>query len=61
MASFNPQQVAWIADKGTYKVEIGASSLNVKQSSTFTLANNVVVEKVNDVLNQDVDFAEIKR
>ncbi len=61
LASFNPQQVAWIADKGTYKVEIAASSLNVKQSSTFTLANNVVVEKVNDVLNQDVDFAEIKR
>lgn len=60
LASFNPQKISWIADKGTYSIEIGSSSLNTKQTATFTLSNSIEAEKVNDVLNKDIDFTELK-
>lgn len=60
LASFVPQASAWVADQGTYKVEIAASSLNTKQTTTFTVPTKVIVEKVNNVLNNDTDFADLK-
>lgn len=60
LASFVPQASAWVVDQGTYKVEIAASSLNTKQTTTFTVPTKVIVEKVNNVLNNDTDFADLK-
>lgn len=60
LASFVPQASAWVADQGTYKVEIAASSLNTKQTTTFTVPTKIIVEKVNNVLNNDTDFADLK-
>lgn len=60
LASFVPQASAWVADQGAYKVEIAASSLNTKQTTTFTVPTKIIVEKVNNVLNNDTDFADLK-
>lgn len=60
LASFNTNESAWIADKGIYKIEIGSSSLNTKQTSSFKLNESKVVEKVNDVMNNDRNFVDMK-
>lgn len=60
LASFNPHEVAWIADNGEYMIEIATSSLNTKLRERFYLSERIVVEKVNDVLNNDLDFVDLK-
>lgn len=61
LASFNLQAGAWVADKGMYKVEIGASVLKTKQTASFTLPQTFEVEKVNNVLNNTLTFSDMKR
>lgn len=60
LASFVPQSSAWIADRGTYKVDIATSSLGTKQTTEFTLPAKLTVEKVNNVLNNKANFEDIK-
>ncbi len=50
LASFWSGIDAWLADKGEYKVQIGASSKDIRLEASFNLAQDVMVEKVNDVL-----------
>jgi beta-glucosidase len=45
LASFVPTKNAWIAEAGNYKVAIGSSSLNIKKTALFSLANIKIVEK----------------
>lgn len=61
LASFNENRSAWIADKGIYRVEIGASSQKIKQAETFNLSSTRIVEKVNNVMNKAVEFKDITR
>ena len=49
LASFQTKTTSWIADAGVYTVKIGTSE-TVKQSASFKLAKDVVVEKTNKVL-----------
>lgn len=46
LASFVTAQSSWIAEAGTYKISIGASSLDVKQSADFQLNKDIIVKKV---------------
>jgi len=50
LASFQSGISAWVADKGTYEVRIGASSKDIRLKAAFELDHPVVVEKVDDVL-----------
>ncbi|RZK40941.1 MAG: beta-glucosidase [Pedobacter sp.] len=50
LASFNTEQNAWIADKGNYIVKIGSAANQIKQSGSFDVKKNYIVEKVNKVL-----------
>jgi beta-glucosidase len=50
LASFDESQSAWILEKGTYQVKVGASSENIKGTATFTVGKTIVVEKVSNVL-----------
>jgi beta-glucosidase len=59
LASFDTKSSSWIADGGTYTVRIGTSQKTVL-SSTFKLAKDVVVEKVNKVLVPKEPINELK-
>lgn len=50
LASFDEKTSTWVAEQGTYKVKIGASSRAIKSNATFRLAKTIEVEKVNKAL-----------
>ncbi len=60
LASFYAKNSYWIAERGKYTVKIGASSLNIKQTASFTLAKDIVVEKDHKVLVPEADINEMK-
>lgn len=61
LASFQQEHLAWIADAGQYKIEIGVSSLDIKQKVNLNLKSELIVEKVHDVLNNKGSFLDMKR
>ena len=50
LASFDPTSSSWIAEAGTYSINIGASASEIKTSATITLPGDVVVEKSQKLL-----------
>jgi beta-glucosidase len=60
LASFIPKKNAWIAEAGSYKVAIGTSSLDIKQTASFTLSKEKIVEKTNPAFAADVVFTDLK-
>lgn len=60
LASFIPKKNAWIAEAGSYKVAIGTSSLDIKQTANFTLSKEKIVEKTNPAFAADVVFTDLK-
>jgi beta-glucosidase len=61
LASFRSGISAWVADKGNYEVRIGASSKDIRLKATFNLSNDIVVEKVHDVLYPNFAMKELRR
>ncbi len=60
LASFVDGQSAWVAEKGTYTVKIGASSLDIKLIKDFNLDKDITVEKVHKAFALDVDMEVLK-
>ena len=60
LASFVTVQSSWIAEAGTYKISIGASSLDVKQSAEFQLNQDIIVKKVQPVFKAEKEFSDLK-
>jgi beta-glucosidase len=60
LASFYTDRSAWIADAGLYTISANASAIDFKQLKTFTLNDEVVVEKCNKVLVPQVEINEWK-
>lgn len=60
LASYITAKSAWIAEVGNYKVAIGASSLDIKQTADFSLPKELVVEKVQHVFPADKQFEDLK-
>lgn len=50
LASFWSGRSCWVADKGIYEVRIGSSSQDIRQKASFVLPDEVVVEKVHNIL-----------
>lgn len=46
LTSFDEATSTWVADKGTYAINIGASCLQIKEKGTFELNETLSVEKV---------------
>jgi beta-glucosidase len=60
LASFLENRSAWVAEAGTYKVSVGASSLDIRKTGEFTLAKETDVEKVNKAFALDKQFTDLK-
>lgn len=61
LSSFRSDLSAWVADEGSYTVELAAASDDIRQKATFTLPRTQIVEKVNDVLKAPGHFTDLKR
>ncbi|WP_338839577.1 beta-glucosidase [Flavobacterium ginsenosidimutans] len=60
LASFLENKSAWVAEAGDYKVLVGASSLNIKQTASFSVSKEITVEKVKKSFELDSKFTELK-
>ncbi|WP_312285778.1 glycoside hydrolase family 3 N-terminal domain-containing protein [Chryseobacterium gleum] len=60
LASFETGKSAWIAEAGTYKILVGASSLDIRQTAEFDVAKELSVEKVQHILPADKQFEDLK-
>jgi beta-glucosidase len=60
LASFDTPSSSWIAAGGQYTVKVGASSADIRQTATFTLSADLVVEKDHKVLVPQVAIDELK-
>jgi beta-glucosidase len=61
LASYDTQSFSWIAEAGNYVVKIGSSSANIKQSVSFELPNEMVVEKDAQQLKPTIEINELKK
>ncbi len=50
LASFDEASSAWVAEAGAYKLKIGASSKDIRQTVSFDLAKDLVVRTVSKAL-----------
>ncbi len=60
LASFIDEQSAWITEKGTYTIKIGASFLDIQLTDDFFVAKDITVEKVNNVFDLDAKMETLK-
>lgn len=51
LASFNDKESAWVVDSGTYDIQIGSSSRDIRQHLSLTVAKPSIAEKVHDVMH----------
>lgn len=61
LASFATNTTSWIAEAGKYEVKVGASSAAIKQTASFQLPVELVVEKCHKVLVPQVEINELKK
>ena len=61
LASFDTNTTSWIAEAGKYEVKAGASSAAIKQTASFQLPVELVVEKCHKVLVPQVEINELKK
>jgi beta-glucosidase len=59
LASFDTTQSAWISDAGNYTIKIGASCENIKLNKSFTLPENIIVERTTKALIPSVRINEL--
>jgi beta-glucosidase len=61
LASYDTKAAAWMAEAGTYTVKIGASSANIKSTATFTVAKEIITEKVTNLLVPKATINELTK
>ncbi|HEX3023874.1 MAG TPA: glycoside hydrolase family 3 C-terminal domain-containing protein [Chitinophagaceae bacterium] len=61
LASYDTKAAAWITEVGKYIIKIGVSSLDIKQTASFNVAKEIVVQKVTNQLVPKVQINELKR
>ncbi|MEP6617621.1 MAG: glycoside hydrolase family 3 C-terminal domain-containing protein [Ginsengibacter sp.] len=59
LASFVTKQASWIAEAGTYTINIGSSSENIKLTSDFKVPKELLVEKDRNFLAPQVPIIEL--
>jgi beta-glucosidase len=61
LASFDEEKSAWVVEKGTYEVLVGASSTDIRGAASFKVDKDIVVETVNDVLAPQVEINKLSK
>jgi beta-glucosidase len=61
LASFWSGISAWVADYGDYEIRIVASSKDIRLKASFNLKEDIIVEKVNDVMFPNFYMEELSR
>lgn len=61
LASFWTSKSQWIAEKGMYKILIGASSKDIHSTATFITEKDLVTENVHDVMYPNIFFNELNQ
>ena len=59
LASYDTAQEAWVADAGNYTVRVGASSKDIKGTTSFKLSKGMVVEQDEKALAPEVNFTQM--
>ena len=59
LASYNTAAEAWQTDAGTYTARAGASSLDIRQTATFTVPKAVLVQKSRKLLAPQQPIKEL--
>jgi beta-glucosidase len=60
LASFDPASSSWIADAGTYSLNVGSSSADIKASRKIELSKEAVVERSQKLLSPPPSLKEIE-
>lgn len=61
LASFDTDRTAWVADAGNYVIKAGASSLDIRQTGSFSLEKEMVTQQCNKVLAPKTAIMELKK
>ena len=61
LASFVTDRTAWIAEEGNYKLNIGASSTDIRQTTSFNVPKEIVVTKVHKSFVPETNINEMKK
>ena len=60
LASYDPQRHAWVAAAGEYTISVGASSRDIRQSGTISLADEKLVEQCSALVLPEAEIDELK-
>jgi len=60
LASYHTDKSQWISDAGRYLVRLGVSSRDIRQSATFNIPKDRLIETDHDVLQPQVAIEEYK-
>jgi beta-glucosidase len=61
IASYDEETSSWLIEAGDYSVKVGASSRDTRQTGSFTVANDIVVEKTNKALTPQVTINRLTK
>lgn len=61
LASFDESTSSWIVEAGDYEIKIGSSSRNIKQTVSFCVPEEIIVQKVSNALIPQVEFKRLSR
>ncbi len=61
IASFNESNSSWIVEPGEYNLLVGASSTKISEKAKFTVAKEIVVEKVSKAMTPQVEIKKLKK
>jgi beta-glucosidase len=60
LSSFNPVLSSWVAEAGKYEVRVGASSKDIRLTTSFNLTKDQIVRKESNALIPKVQINELK-
>ncbi len=61
LASFNDAISTWVAEAGEYTLKVGASSKNITEKATFSIANDLTAGKVSKAMVPDREIKKLKK